>query len=118
MYVVQDLHAALKMLGLNPLEQEILDLTNEIAREGFVFFPEFCQVVLRKFREEDEELFRMTMFKVKWIKADPHLITELEMKEISFFSCFVGQSPILTISKPRSTNFTSISSLKKTSSKL
>ena len=28
---LQDLHPALKMLGLNPLEQEILDLTNEVT---------------------------------------------------------------------------------------
>ena len=60
----QDLHAALKMLGLNPLEQEVLDLTNEIARNGFIYFPEFCQIVTKKYREEDQEVFRQNMFKV------------------------------------------------------
>jgi hypothetical protein len=60
----EDLHTALKMLGLNPLEQEILDLTNEIARNGFIYFPEFCQIVTKKYREEDDELFRQNMFKV------------------------------------------------------
>ena len=54
----------MKMLGLNPMEQEIIDLTNEIARNGFIYFPEFCKVVLRKFREDDEEAFRQEMFKV------------------------------------------------------
>ena len=53
------------MLGLNPLEQEVLDLTNEVARNGFIFFPEFCSIVHRKYREEDEDLFRQNMFKVK-----------------------------------------------------
>ena len=52
------------MLGLNPLEQEVLDLTNEIARNGFIYFPEFCQIVTKKYREEDQEVFRQNMFKV------------------------------------------------------
>ena len=56
--------AAMKMLGLNPMEQEIVDVTNEIARNGLIFFPEFCEVVLARFREEDEESFSQNMFKV------------------------------------------------------
>ena len=64
----QDLNAALKMLGLNPLEQEIVDLTNEVARNGFIYFPEFCQVVHKKYREDNEELFRQNMFKVNCTK--------------------------------------------------
>ena len=52
------------MLGLNPLEQEVLDLTNEITRNGFIYFPEFCQIVTKKYREEDQEIFRQNMFKV------------------------------------------------------
>ena len=62
---MQDLHPALKMLGLNPLEQEILDLTNEIARNGYIYFPAFCSAVHKKYREEDEQLFRQNMFKVE-----------------------------------------------------
>ena len=62
--ILQDLLAAMKMLGLNPMEQEIVDVTNEIARNGLIFFPEFCEVVLARFREEDEEEFRENMFKV------------------------------------------------------
>lgn len=31
----EDLSAAMKMLGLNPMEQEIVDLTNEITRKDF-----------------------------------------------------------------------------------
>lgn len=60
----RDLHPALKMLGLNPLEQEILDLTNEIARNGFIYFPGFCAAVHKKYREEDQTLFRQNIFKV------------------------------------------------------
>ena len=45
-------------------EQEIVDLTNEVARNGLIFFPEFCEVVLARFRAEDEEEFRQNMFKV------------------------------------------------------
>ncbi len=29
---LQDLHTALMALGLNPLEQEVIDMTNEVAR--------------------------------------------------------------------------------------
>ena len=54
----------MKMLGLNPMEQEIVDVTNKIVKDGFIYFPEFCQVVQKKFRETDEDLFRQNMFKV------------------------------------------------------
>ena len=60
----KDLLAAMKMLGLNPMEQEIIDVTNEIARNGLIYFPEFCQVVQTRYRSEDEEDFRQNMFKV------------------------------------------------------
>ena len=54
----------MKMLGLNPMEQEIIDVTNEIARNGLIYFPEFCQVVQTRYKADDEELFRQNMFKV------------------------------------------------------
>ena len=50
---------------LQALEQEVIDMTNAIAKDGFVFFPEFCSVCLKKFREEDEDQFAQLMFKVK-----------------------------------------------------
>ena len=62
--MLQDLHAAMKMLGLNPMEQEIVDLTNTISRNGLIYFPDFCKIVLKRWREEDEEVFRQNMFKV------------------------------------------------------
>ena len=39
-------------------------MTNTVARNGLVFFPEFCKVVLKKFREDDEDQFAQVMFKV------------------------------------------------------
>ena len=63
-YIVQDLVGAMKMLGLNPMEQEVIDLTNNIVKNGFIYFPEFCKVVHKKYREDDEEIFRQNMFKV------------------------------------------------------
>ena len=62
---VKDLLPALVSLGLNMMEQEVIDMTNTIARGGLVYFPEFCTVVLKKFREEDEEQFAQIMFKVR-----------------------------------------------------
>ena len=64
----------MKMLGLNPMEQEIVDVTNKIVKDGFIYFPEFCQVVQKKFRETDEDLFRQNMFKVTPQPGNPHLL--------------------------------------------
>ena len=66
------------------MEQEVIDMTNEVARlvpsneicviadqieldvfrDGVIFFPEFCKVILRKFREDNVEVFGPYMFKV------------------------------------------------------
>ena len=59
-----DLLSALKCLGLNTMEQEIMDLSNNLSKDGLIFFPDFCNIVLKRFREEDEEEFAKTMFKV------------------------------------------------------
>ena len=55
---------ALVALGLNIMEQEVIDMTNTIARNGLIFFPEFCKIVLQKLREDDETEFAKVMFKV------------------------------------------------------
>ena len=65
-FLAQDLLPAMKSLGLSPMEQEVVDLTNNIVKDGFIYFPEFCKTILKKFREEDEELFSQDMFKVVW----------------------------------------------------
>ena len=52
------------VLGINMMEQEVIDMTNEIARDGLIYFPEFSKVVLRKLREDNEDRFMQIMFKV------------------------------------------------------
>ena len=41
-----------------------------ISRKGLIYFPDFCQLVLKRFRnsEEQEENFKQNMFKV-WTKS-------------------------------------------------
>ena len=52
-------------LGLNIMEQEVIDMTNTIARNGLILLPDFRHIVLKKFREDDEEQFAQVMFKVR-----------------------------------------------------
>ena len=54
----------MKSFGLNPAEQETIDMTNEIAKNGRVYFPDFCKIVLRKYREDDKERLNQLLFKV------------------------------------------------------
>ena len=54
----------MRMLSLNAMEQEIIDLTNKIVRNGFIYFPEFFQVIHEQYRHDDEEIFAQNMFKV------------------------------------------------------
>ena len=58
----------MQMLGLNPMEQEVIDLTNNIVKDGYIYFPEFCKTIHEKYRQDDEEVFRQNMFKVLIIK--------------------------------------------------
>ena len=55
----------MKSLGLNPAEQETIDMTNEVGNNGLVYFPDFCKIVLRKYREDDKELLNQALFKVR-----------------------------------------------------
>ena len=54
----------MKSLGLSPTEQEVVDMQCEVEKKGRIFFPDFCKLCLRKFREFDEENFRQELFKV------------------------------------------------------
>ena len=47
----------MKKLGLNPTETEIQDLINQVEMNGYIYYPEFCQIMMRKFGEDDEENF-------------------------------------------------------------
>ena len=61
----QDLLSALKCLGLNTMEQEILDLINSAgSKDGLIYFPEFSQIVLSRYREESQQEFNKIIFKV------------------------------------------------------
>ena len=62
--IFKDLLSAMKMLGLNPMEQDIMDLCNTVPKNGLIYFPDFCNIVLQRWREENEEVFRQNMFKV------------------------------------------------------
>ena len=68
----------MKSLGLNPAEQETIDMTNEVGNNGLVYFPDFCKIVLRKYREDDKELLNQALFKV--IPYDEELIITNELK--------------------------------------
>ena len=63
----QDLVSALHSLGISPTEQEVIDMQNEVERKGKIFFPDFCKLSLRKFREFDENHFRQELFKVRLV---------------------------------------------------
>ena len=67
------------MLGLNPMEQDIMDLCNTVPRNGLIYFPDFCKIVLKRWREENEVVFRQGMFKVSHQKYFlPHIIVILK----------------------------------------
>ena len=55
----------MKSLGLSPTEQEVVDMQCEVEKKGRIFFPDFCKLCLRKFREFDEENFKQELFKVR-----------------------------------------------------
>ena len=43
-----------------------MDIPNKISKRGLIYFPDFCQLVLEKFRGDgvEDEIFRQNMFKV------------------------------------------------------
>ena len=75
----------MKRLGLNPMEQEIVDLTNTIARNGLIYFPDFCKIVLKRWREEDEEVFRQNMFKVILLLLFPLYVLQIPFTSHSIY---------------------------------
>ena len=75
----------MKRLGLNPMEQEVVDLTNTITRNGFIYFPDFCKIVLKRWREEDEEIFRQNLFKVRACQPAYHFSIQSPDDSCSLF---------------------------------
>ena len=88
------------MLGLNPMEQEIIDLTNKIARNGLIYFPEFCRIVHQRFRGQDEEVFRQNMFKVG-VKNEENPILFITYS----YSCCVELTLYQSYTEPRSIRY-------------
>ena len=66
----EDIPKAMRSLGLNPSEQEVIDIPNYITRKGLIFFSDFCKLVLSWFREEpsQEEHFKQNMFRVRVLR--------------------------------------------------
>ena len=64
MFCFKDALDAMKALGLNPGEQEMIDMTNEVNINGLIYYPDFCKLVLRKYREENRETLNQALFKV------------------------------------------------------
>ena len=52
----------------------------DVFRDGVIFFPEFCKVILRKFREDNVEVFGPYMFKVA------------KYFEMEVSTCLIGES--------------------------
>ena len=55
---------ALNSLGLNPTDQEVVDIPVKIARKGLIYFPDFCMICLRYLKKDEDEQFHHWMFKV------------------------------------------------------
>ena len=62
----RDLPQAMRSLGLNPSEQEVIDIPNYITRRGLIYLTDFCQMILKWFRDDvsQEEHFKQLMFRV------------------------------------------------------
>ena len=41
-------------------------MQNEVEKKGRIFFPDFCKLCLRKFREFGDEDFKQELFKVEF----------------------------------------------------
>ena len=91
----QDLQRGMKMLGLNPSDQELLDIPNKISRRGLIYYPDFCQLCLELFRQEaaEEEEFRRNMFKVALLNVGFH--KKLQNNSV-MFKILCGTDPLPT----------------------
>ena len=78
-HAFQDLATAMKKLGLNPTETEIQDLINEVEMNGYIYYPEFCRIIMRKMREDDEENFFQEL-------------TWLARSQLEGWECCLGQT--------------------------
>ena len=86
------------ILGVNIMEQECIDMTNEVAKNGHIYFPEFCRIVLRKFREDDDEQFAQVMFKVRTSS-----LQIIFCHQQILIRCSAAPNPSLSFTVPRNT---------------
>ena len=56
----------------------------EVEKKGKIFFPDFCKLCLRKFREFDEENFKQELFKVS-PKQQFHVLFNYHRQHLSEF---------------------------------
>ena len=87
-YAFQDLATAMKKLGLNPTETEIQDLINEVEMNGYIYYPEFCRIIMRKMREDDEENFHQELYRTfvgpKWTPTEPANLYNVHKEFLTF----------------------------------
>ena len=124
----------MKSLGLSPTEQEVVDMQCEVEKKGRIFFPDFCKLCLRKFREFDEENFKQELFKVEfsdlqfiWLdnlisnqrptSVSKYVFHILDFLIILYFRISAGQSHILSGSGQRNIRFRRSHSAWRTSSR-
>lgn len=88
-----DLLSCMKSVGMNPSEQELVDMTNEVEKKGVIYFEDVCKLILRKFREEDEEEFIKIMFK-HLCGTDPHP-TQFRAKKYKVEARFIEKKDFL-----------------------
>ena len=92
---IKDALDAMKALGLNPGEQEMIDMTNEVSVNGLIYYPDFCKLVLRKYREENKEVLHQALFKVKKIFKYFHIVnifSRLSVVQILTLKIFVRKN--------------------------
>ena len=86
--ILQDLATAMKKLGLNPTETEIQDLINEVEMNGYIYYPEFCRIIMRKMREDDEENFHQELYRTfvgpKWTPTEPANLYNVHKEFLTF----------------------------------
>ena len=78
----------MKKLGLNPTETEIQDLINEVEMNGYIYYPEFCRIIMRKMREDDEENFHQELYRTfvgpKWTPTEPANLYNVHKEFLTF----------------------------------
>ena len=88
----------------------MVDIPNRIGKNGLIYFPDFCQLVLDQIREDEkngEEDFRRNMFKVKIVFSYfGYGLTSLFTR---FFVELIPSRPIFGL---RNTNLTNIGLLR------